>query len=109
VLAISVLTSLGAEALDLHGSECLMFHPNRRSTPRPTRLFRLWRRPMRRLIRRPVLVLLVVPVLLALVDPETPHRAGAPRGPLARLRVRLARWVEPGMEDGANDADDGDG
>ncbi len=54
---------------------------------------------MRRLGVRPILVLLVVPVLLALVDPETPHRAGAPRGSLARLRVRLARWIEPGMAD----------
>jgi hypothetical protein len=44
---------------------------------------------------RPILILLAIPLVLVLVDPDAPHRAGAPRGPLARMRVRLARWITP--------------
>jgi len=51
----------------------------------------------------PVVALLVIPLLLILVDPDAPHRAGSPRGPLARLRVRLARWIAPGPADDTED------
>jgi hypothetical protein len=45
-----------------------------------------------------LLALMLVLLLLVRLDPDVAHRAGSPPRPLARFRVRLARWIAPGPE-----------
>ncbi len=42
-----------------------------------------------------LLLMLIVPALAFLIDLEAIHRAGAPSGPIRRLRRRLGRFLRP--------------
>lgn len=42
-----------------------------------------------------IALMLIVPALAFLIDLEAIHRAGAPSGPIRRLRRRLGRLLRP--------------